>query len=73
MIRHAAAVPSLEDGSAEGEGRVMVYNDLVGSAGAVCSDDWGVPQSAVVCRQLGYEGVAPKGNPLRAATLLMCD
>ena len=46
----------LMDGSAQNEGRVEV--NYKGAFGSVCEDNFGTPEAATVCHQLGFAGVS---------------
>ena len=46
----------LMNGSAQNEGRVEV--NYKGAFGSVCEDNFGTPEAATVCHQLGFAGVS---------------
>ena len=46
----------LVDGAAQNEGRIEV--NYKGAFGSVCEDNFGTPEAATVCHQLGFAGVS---------------
>ena len=65
----------LRDGRSESEGRIEVYYN--GTWGSVCAYKWGIVQSAMVCRSLGFQDTInslsyEKGSLIRWLFLVIC-
>jgi len=60
---HVDAVPlKIDGGPTEGEGRVLIYDDLREAWGAICGAQWEKSAADVACRQLGYASGASEGE-----------
>ena len=61
MLEYAIGVTAdgaarLVNGAAQNEGRIEV--NYKGAFGSVCGDNFGTPEAATVCHQLGFAGVS---------------
>lgn len=48
----------LQDGPTFGEGRVELFNDLTGSWGSICADQWDLNAANTACLQMGFSAAS---------------